>query len=86
MTFSYQQDGFCILDETLPIQVCKQMSDDLHVWKQNASIHPNRYGILAHNLFAQRPLFQEVLKQFELQKIAEQVYGGPLLFFQDNLI
>ena len=86
MTFSYIRDGFCVLENTIPIHVCKQLGADLLLWKQHANIHPNQYGILAHNLFAQRPLFRGLLQQFALQKIAEKIYGGPLLFFQDNLI
>lgn len=86
MTFSYSQDGFCLLDETIPTHICTQLCEDVLIWKQDANIHPNQYGILAHNLFAQRPLFEAVLNDFALQKMAEQIYGGPLLFFQDNLI
>ncbi|MAA79802.1 MAG: hypothetical protein CL916_11130, partial [Deltaproteobacteria bacterium] len=72
--------------DTLPTETCQRLGEDLLVWRQHINIHPNQYGILSHNIFAQRPIFKKVLSQFKLQQKAEQIYGGPLLFFQDNLI
>ena len=86
MSFSYHRDGFCVLENTLPKELCLELGEDILLWKQDAHIHPNQYGILVNNLFAHRILFQTVLKQHNLQDLAEKVYGGPLLFFQDNLI
>lgn len=83
---SYCSDGFCVLKDKIPTDICLKLGEDLREWKRHANIHPNQYGILSHNLFAHRPLFSMVLERFELQKMAERVYGGPLLFFQDNLI
>jgi hypothetical protein len=82
----YNEKGFCTLNTELPITLCEQIGLMLIKWQENQHIIPSDYGILKHNIRWELPIFEMILKEFSLQKQAEEIYGKKLILFQDNLI
>ena len=86
MISAYNKDGFCTLDSSIPKEVCIQLGQELLKWKERTETESNQYGILAHNLHADLDAFWHVLHEYRLLEKAQEIYGSPLYFFQDNLI
>ena len=84
MNPTYKQQGFLVLQDRVCDERCIKLCTQLEIWKKDAQ--KNRYGILHHNIHLVIEEFALLLEEVPLQKYAENIYGGPLIFFQDNLI
>lgn len=82
----YEQKGFCLLPDLIPAEECIALGKALYKWRKKEHVTPNHYGILFHNLFLVLPQFADILSQYRLKERAEEIYGSPLILFQDNLI
>ena len=82
----YEHKGFCVVPYMIPQKTCTELGRLLCTWQTTQHITPNQYGILYHNLFLALPQFAEIIDTYSLKKHAEEIYGLPLILFQDNLI